>query len=95
MKTMKHDTTCDYEEFRQEAINPPRTKELQRIEIEHNLDQLAAQGDFWSLDIIRGITGNLTEDTGEGLALYSLLHAIKRLPPEMLEVLCTVAINLA
>lgn len=95
MKATNKGTICSYEDFRQEAANPPKTEQLQRIEIEHALDRLTWQGDFWSLDLIRGITNTLAGDAKEALPLYFVLHGIRRLSADKLETLGTVVRSLA
>lgn len=95
MKATNNGTICSYEDFRQEAANPPKTEQFQRIEIEHALDRLTWQGDFWSLELIRGITATLAGDTKEALALYCLLHGIKRLSADKLEKLEIVVRSMA
>ena len=95
MKATNNGTICSYEDFRQEAASPPKTGQFQRIEIEHALDRLTWQGDFWSLDLIRGITNTLAGDTREAFALYCLLHGIRRLSADKLEKLGIVVRSMA
>lgn len=70
---------CGYADFRQEAIKPRRTERAQRQEIESSLDRLTAQGDYWSLDIIRKAATALADDNAErerSFDLYFLLREV-------------------
>ena len=70
---------CVYADFRREAIKPRRTERAQRKEIERSLDRLTAQGDYWSLDIIRKAATALADDTEErtrSIDLYLLLAKV-------------------
>lgn len=67
---------CVYSEFRQESIKPRRTERAQRAEIESSLNKLTAQGDYWSLDIIRRAATALADDNEDRertIDLYLLL----------------------
>ena len=72
---------CEYADFRLEAIKPRRTERAQRQEINSSLDQLAAQGDYWSLELIRKAAARLTDDTGAGSDLYFLLREVLTAKP--------------
>lgn len=70
---------CVYADFRQEAIKPRRTERAQRQEIETSLDQLTAQGDYWSLDLIRKAATALADDNADrerNADLYFLLREV-------------------
>lgn len=64
---------CSYEEFRSEVRKPRRTQKAQRQEIEKAIDTLTAQGDFWSLDLVRNV---LTRLTGDGIDAQNISFAL-------------------
>jgi len=68
---------CGYADFRQEAIKPRRTERAQRQEIESSLDQLTAQGDYWSLDIIRKAATALADDTADRERTFDLYFLLR------------------
>lgn len=70
---------CAYSDFRWAAIKPRRTERAQRQEIESSLDRLTAQGDYWSLDIIRKIATALTGDTDEQKHVYNLYSILLKI----------------
>ncbi len=82
MRNIDPDTgaICGYARFRSEARKPRRTQATQRREIDNSLEVLTAQGDFWSLDLIRKIATAMTDSNGAGMELYQLLREVVEAP---------------
>ncbi len=75
---------CTYDDFREASPGHRRTEQAQRKELQDSIDQLAAQGDFWSIDILRRAASGLIDSTGAGDNLYHiLLKAVQAEPGQI------------